>query len=112
MKIDEFKTEVKDGKLYVYVEVAHCDHLRGIPKEFYKTGNVKKALDEKNIKYGSCIKESLIKNWRHATRKGEWIFEIPVDKPAEPVIIEEEKSVKPRRTRRTRSSTTKVSTEE
>ena len=112
MKIDEFRTEVKDGKLHVYVEIPHHDHLAKIPKFKLTTSDVTALLSEKKVKHGKCLKEVSLKNWRHATRKGEWIFEISVDKPVKPVIIGEEKSVKPKKTRRTRSSTKKVSTEE
>ena len=112
IRIDKFEIIEKDDKLHVYVEVPHHDHLLGIEKFELSTGTVQNELDQKKIKYGKCIKEYTIKNWRHATRKGEWIFEKLVDKSVEPVIMEEEKSVKPKKTRRTRSSTKKVSTEE
>lgn len=107
-----FETEQKDGKLYVSIEVPHYNPNYGIDKKEIRTGHVEELLRERKIKHGKCIKKSHIKNWYEPIRRGQWIFELVVDKPAEPVIIEEEKSVKPKKTRRTRSSTTKVSTEE
>ena len=112
IRIDKFEIIEKDDKLHVYVEVPHHDHLLGIEKFELGTGTVQNELDQKKIKYGKCIKESHVKNWREVTRRGEWVFELLVDIPEEPVIIEEEKTVKPKITRRTRSSTKKVSTEE
>ena len=114
MKIDKFETREEDGKLYVYIEVPLAWKLAKIPKIALNTQDVCAMLQEKGIKYGKCLQSDELKNWRENTRKKEWIFEIFVDKPAEPVILEEEKSVqpKPKRIRRTRSSTKKVSTEE
>jgi len=114
MKIDKFEVTEEEGQLHVYVEIPHYDHLYHIPKISLGTADVEHLLAQRGIRHGKCLKDSYIKNWRHATRKNEWIFEIFVDKPAEPVILEEEKSVqpKPKRHRRTRSSTKKVSTEE
>ena len=114
MKIDKFEVTEEGGQLHVYVEIPHYDHLYHIPKISLGTADVEHLLAQRGIRHGKCIKDSYIKNWRHATRKNEWIFEIFVDKPAEPVILEEEKSVqpKPKCQRRTRSSTKKVSTEE
>ena len=114
MKIDKFETRKEDGKLYVYIEVPHEWRSGKIPKIKLETKDVRALLDEKGIKHGKCIQNAILKNWRESYRKKEWIFEIPVDKVVKPVILEEEKSVRPRpkRTRRTRSSTTKVSTEE
>ena len=115
MKIETFKTREEDGKLYVLVRVPHSWAAGGIPKIRLDTKDIKKLLEEKNIKHGKCLTpdRSLI-NWREPTRKVEWIFEIPLDKLPEPVILKEEKSVQPKPTRkkRTRSSTKKVSTEE
>ena len=114
MKIDKFEVTEKEGQIHVYIEIPHYDHLYHIPKISLGTADVEHLLAQRGIRHGKCIKDSYIKNWRHATRKNEWIFEIFVDKPAEPVILEEEKSVrtKPKTSRRTRSSTKKVSTEE
>ena len=103
IKLNKFEVEEREGRLHVLVEMPPYNYNYRIPNDPIRPGSVE---------YGACVKEAHVKNWREATRRGEWIFEIPVDIPAEPVIIEEEKSVKPKRTRRTRSSTTKVSTEE
>ena len=113
IKLDKFEVEERDGRLHVFVEMPHYNHNYGIPKDHVKTGDVQRLLTERGIEYGACVKESHVKNWRHATRQGEWIFELPViDIPEEPAIIEEEITVTPKKTRRTRSSTAKVSTEE
>ena len=63
---------------------------------------------------GEVVETAYLHNLNGIT-EGTWSFKKKVvDKPAEPVILEEEKSVrpKPKRTRRTRSSAKKVSTEE
>jgi hypothetical protein len=114
MKIDKFKTREEDGKLYVYVEVPPAWKLANIPKITLNTQDICAMLDERGIKHGKCLHSEELKNWRERTRKKEWIFEIFVDKVEKPVILKEEKSVqpKPKRQRRTRSSTKKVSTEE
>jgi len=112
IKIDRFEVEEKEGKLHVFIEMPHYNYNYGIPKDHIRTGDVQKLLKEKGIEYGVCVKESHIKNWRHVTCRGEWVFELLVDIPEEPAIIEEEKAVKPKITRRTRSSSKKVSTEE
>ena len=112
IKLDKFEVEEREGRLHVLVEMPPYNYNYGIPKDHIRTGDVQRLLAERGVEYGACVKEAHVKNWREATRRGEWIFDISVDIPAEPVIIEEEKSVKPKRTRRTRSSTTKVSTEE
>ncbi len=114
MKIDKFETREEDGKLYVYVELPHEWRSGKIPKMKLETKDVCALLDGEGIKYGKCIQNAVLKNWREAYRKKEWIFEVPVDKSVKQVILKEEKSVqpKPKRTRRTRSSTKKVSIEE
>ena len=114
MMIDKFETREEDGKLCVYVEVAHERLVANIPRIRIETSDIQALLTEKGIKYGECIVSTTLKNWREHTRKKEWIFEIPLDKSPEPVIIVEEKSVQPKskRSSRTRSSTKKVSTEE
>ena len=114
MRIDKFETREENGKLCVCVEVAHERLDTNIPRIRIGTSDIQALLTEKGIKYGKCIVGATLKNWREHSRKKEWIFEIPLDKSPEPVIIVEEKSVqpKPKRVRRTRSSTKKVSTEE
>ena len=112
IKINKFEVEEKEGKLHVFVEMPHYNYNYGVPKDHIKTGDMLRLLKEKGIEHGPCIKESHVKNWREVTRRGEWVFELLVDTPEEPAIIEEEKTVKPKITRRTRSSTKKVSTEE
>jgi hypothetical protein len=108
IKLNKFDVEEREGRLHVLVEMPPYNYNYGIPKDHIRTGDVQRLLAERGVEYGACVKEAHVKNWREATRRGEWIFDIP----AEPVIIEEEKYVKPKRTRRTRFSTTKVSTEE
>ncbi len=114
MMIDKFEIKKEGEKLFVYVELPHAEPLRKVRRFTLGTKQVLKLLEEKGIKHGRCLRKNSLSNWREHLRKGEWIFEIFVDKPAEPVILEEEKSVrpKPKRTRRTRSSIKKVSTEE
>ena len=114
MNIDKLETREEDGKLYVYIEVPREWKSGKIPRIKLETKDVCALLDEKKIKYGKCLQGAVLKNWREAYRKKEWIFEIPVDKAVKDVILKEEKLVRPtpRRPRRTRSSTTKVSTED
>ena len=114
MRIDKFEIREEDGKLYVCVEVAHERLVANIPRIRIETSDIQALLTEKGIKYGKCIVGATLKNWREHKRKKEWIFEIPLDKSPEPVILVVEKSVQPKSktTRRTRSSTKKVSTEE
>ena len=114
MMIDKFETREENGKLCVCVEVAHEHLASNVPRISIETSDVQALLTEKGIKYGECTVSATLKNWRERSRKKEWIFEIPLDKSPEPVIIVEEKSVqpKPKSARRTRSSTKKVSTEE
>jgi len=114
MRIDKFETREENGKLCVCVEVAHERLNTNIPRIRIGTSDIQALLTEKGIKYGKCIVGATLKNWREHSRKKEWIFEIPLDKLPEPVILKEEKQVqpKPTRKRRTRSSTKKVSTEE
>ena len=109
MKID---IREEDGKLHVCIEAPHEGN--GVSRIRLETNDVCAILDEREIKYGACLLGTTLKNWREHTRKREWIFEIPLDKVAEPVILKEEKSVqsKPKSHRRTRSSTKKVSIEE
>ena len=86
MKIDKFEVTEKEDQIHVYIEVPHYDHLYLIPKISLSTADVEKLLEHRGIRHGKCIKDSYIKNWRHATRKNEWIFEFFVDKPAESSI--------------------------
>jgi len=114
MRIDKFETREEDGNLYIYVEADHAYAAANIPRIRVETGDIQALLTEKGIKYGKCIVGATLKNWREHSRKKEWIFEIPLDKLPEPVILKEEKQVQPKPTRkkRTRSSIKKVSTEE
>ena len=114
MKIDKFETREEDEKLYVCVRVPSEHVPTNIPRIRLETEDVQNLLEERGIKYGRCIQSATLKNWRASLCEKEWIFEIPLDKLPEPVILKEEKQVqpKPTRKRRTRSSTKKVSTEE
>ena len=109
----DYKIEEIDGKLHVCVTTPPIPN-RGAPqREKVYTPHVLKYLTENNIKFGRMIKEDTAHNI-FGDGKGYWIFEIPLDKSPEPVILKVEKSVRPKptRKRRTRSSTKKVSTEE
>ena len=79
--------------------------------------NTSRVLSEaKKLGYelGEVVESAYLHNL-NGVIEGTWIFKKKVvDKPVKPVILKEEKSVqpKPKRQRRTRSSTKKVSTEE
>tara|TARA_R110002110_G_C13294618_1_gene703751 strand:- start:22 stop:369 length:348 start_codon:yes stop_codon:yes gene_type:complete len=110
-----FDTEEKDNRIYVKVLVAEQRGYPLVPIVVVTTKDVAEHL----LRYGhqpvSPIYSPIVHNKRNHHREGTWIFEKKIlDKSPEPVIIEEEKSVqpKPKRTRRTRSSSKKVSTEE
>ena len=112
------KYEVKEegDKLHVYVELPLPPKNATGPFKFEKisTTEVLKYLSRNNIDFGRLIKNGSAHN-KFGDGKGHWIFRRKVlDKPKKKVIIVEEKSVqpKPKRARRTRSSTKKVSTEE
>ena len=107
MKIEKFKTWEEDDKIYVRVVVAQWVEPR-VPKIFLETKDILQLLQEKKIKVGTCIRSSIIKNWRSHTSEGTWIFEKKsVDKPKKQVTLKEEK---PKTTRRRR--TKKASTED
>ena len=78
------------------------------------TYNVRSAATKLGYELGEVVQEDYIKNMS-GTTKGTWTFKKKVlDKRKKQVILEEEKAVqpKPTRKRRTRSSTKKVSTED
>ncbi len=109
----DIKVEERDGRYCVSVKIPQY-----VPKTKRKiivaTGEVRARLASMGYELGQTIQEPRLHNLNKVT-EGEWIFEKKVlDKPPEPVIIVEEKSVQPKpvRKRRTRSSTKKVSTEE
>ena len=83
-------------------------------KTIVNTRQVRRELAAQGYELGDAVQKAYLHNLNGVTQ-GTWFFKKKVlDKPVEPVIIEEEKQVKPKTTRkrRTRSSTKKVSTEE
>jgi len=115
MRIEKFEVEEKDNRIHVFVQIPHSDKAEGIRKILCKTSDILTILTERGVEVGDCVSSTELKNWRDYSRRGTWVFEKKVEKvldpDPEPIIIEEEKPV-PARKRRTRSSTTKVSTEE
>ena len=104
-----------NNQIIVSVEVKERNDRLGVSKARLTTSEVTAHLEEKGIAFGQCVQQSTIKNWHPRLLEGTWIFEKKtLDLTPEPVIIEEEKAVqpKPKRSRRTRSSTKKVSTED
>ena len=104
----------EEGDLYCVCVKIESYNTNNKKKTIVNTSNVRKALVDKGYEVGKAVQESYLHNLNGATQ-GTWFFKKKVlDKPVEPVIIEEEKQVKPKTTRkrRTRSSTKKVSTEE
>lgn len=115
MMIESINIEEREDKIHVFVELLLADRIHGVPKQRMQLGDIVELLKNKNIHHGPCVQDAIIKNWSDNQRRATWIFEKKtLDKPVKPVIIVEEKRVqpKPARTRRTRSSTKKVSTEE
>lgn len=115
MKIEKFEVEEKDNRIHVFVQIPHSSQNRKIERFRCKTEDVLTILIEKGVEVGDCVSSTELKNWRDYSRKGTWVFEKKVEKvldpEPEPTILIEEKPVRTRK-RRTRSSTTKVSTEE
>ena len=109
----DYKTEEIDGKLHVRVTTPSRPRTGAYQREKVYTPQVIEYLNKNNIKFGRMLKQDTAHNI-FGDCTGHWVFEILLDKAPEPVIIVEEKPVqpKPKRTRRTRSSTKKVSTEE
>ena len=111
----KYTLEKKDDKLHVYVELHTYkkDSKGPFLYEKISTYEVLKYLHKNNFSNLSVIKNDTAHN-KFGDGKGHWIFKIFLDKSSKPVIIEEEKAVqpKPKRKRRTRSSTKKVSTED
>ena len=118
MKTEKIDIEEKDGKVHVFVQIPHSSQNRKIERFRCKTADVLAILEQRGVEVGACVSAADLKNWRDYSRRGTWVFEKKVEKvldlTPEPVIIEEEKAVqpKPKRRRRTRSSTEKVSTED
>ena len=109
-----YEIREEGDKIYVRVKVACPLNYRG-PGVKIRTSDVKEYLKSKNIKFSRLLKKDLAHNKFNKPGEGNWVFEKKVEKvldpEPEPTIIEEEKPVRTRK-RRTRSSTTKVSTEE
>ena len=115
MRIEKFEVEEKDNRIHVFVQIPHYNQNRKIERFRCKTEDVLAILIERGVEVGDCVSSTELKNWRDYSRRGTWVFEKKVEKvldpEPEPTIIKEEKPVRTRK-RRTRSSTTKVSTEE
>ena len=115
MKVEKFEVEEKDNRIHVFIQIPLNDRVRQVHKFCCKTEDVLTILTERGVEVGDCVSSTELKNWRDYSRRGTWVFEKKVEKvldpEPEPTIIEEEKPVRTRK-RRTRSSTTKVSTEE
>ena len=95
VKIEQYNTKIKRKTIVI-------------------TRQVRRELAAQGYELGEAVQKAYLHNLNGVTQ-GTWFFKKKVlDKPVEPVIIEEEKQVKPKTTRkrRTRSSTKKVSTEE
>ena len=115
MRNEKFEVEEKDNRIHIFVQIPHSNQNRKIERFRCKTEDVLTILAERGVEVGVCVSSTELKNWRDYSRRGTWVFEKKVEKvldpEPEPTIIEEEKPVRTRK-RRTRSSTTKVSTEE
>jgi hypothetical protein len=108
----DIKVEEKDDLYCVCVRIEPFS-TKIKRKTIVHTSAVKRALSEAGYKFGEVVEETRINNANGVT-EGTWIFKKKVlDKRKKQVILEEEKEVKPKPTRkkRTRSSTKKVSTE-
>ena len=109
MMFDTTKIEEKDGKLYVYVELPFRNDRAGVAKMTCRASDVATELESRNLTFGECLEGRKLQNWREDTRKGTYVFsKKTLDKAEESVIIKEEKVVKPKPTRKKR--TTKAST--
>jgi hypothetical protein len=102
------------GDLYnVCVKIPKYD-VRVKRKTIVNTSRVLSEAKKLGYELGEVVESTYLHNL-NGVIEGTWIFKKKVvDKPVKPVILKEEKSVqpKPKVTRRTRSSTKKVSTEE
>jgi len=108
----DIKVEEKDDLYCVCVKVDRYNP-REKRKTIVTTSSVRSAAKKLGYEFGEIVKEDYIKNMNGIT-EGTWVFKKKVlDKRPKQVILEEEKEVKPKPTRkkRTRSSTKKVSTE-
>ena len=109
----DIKIEQKEGRYYVHVRIPEYSS-KTKRKTIVSTGAVRAEMESRGHGLGQTIQEAYLHNLNKVLA-GTWIFEKKVlDKSPEPVILEVEKSVlpKPTRKRRTRSSTKKISTEE
>ena len=101
MKIELFETSEKDNKLFVKVKIEAYKGINvdGKPRITLTAKDISEMLKEKKIKHGKCFTpNNKIHNWRHVTRENEWIFKIPVDKPAKKVTLKKARSRKPKTT--------------
>ena len=111
----KYTLEKEKDKLHVYVELTIYSPQSKGPFSYEKisTTQVVGYLNKNNTPFISVLKHDSAHN-KFGNGKGHWIFKIPLDKSSEPVILKVEKRVqpKPKRKKRTRSSTKKVSTED
>ena len=111
----DIKIEEQDDLLCVCVKVESYD-TKVKRKTIINTKELRHRLEKMGHKLGKTVQTDQIHNLNGKTQ-GTWFFEKkvekPLDKPVQDVIIEVEKEVKPKpvRSKRTRSSTKKVSTE-
>ena len=70
------KIDKKDGKIHVIVALPHYEKT-GIRQKI-NLGKIIKILDERKIKYGECLQSPKISNKTEESRKGVYIFKIPV----------------------------------
>ena len=109
----EIKIEEQEDLYCVCVKIEQYN-TKTKRKTIVNTRQVRRELAAQGYELGEAVQKAYLHNLNGVTQ-GTWFFKKKVlDKPVEPVIIEEEKQVKPKTTRkrRTRSSTKKVSTEE
>ena len=109
----DIKVEEKDDLISVYVKIPKYN-TRIKRKTIINTNYVQSQVEAQGYSPGEAVQTSYLHNLNGIT-EGTWIFKKKIlDKPEENVILEEEKPVqpKPKRPRRTRSSTKKVSTED
>ena len=110
-----FSIQETDESIQVHVNVDQHKLYPLVPIIIVETEDIISHLENNDISRGPLIKKGKASNKREHTRTGTWIFDKKtLDKPVKPVIIVEEKRVqpKPKRKKRTRSSTKKVSTED
>ena len=113
-----FDIEKEAYRIVVRVEVVEQKDYPLVPIVIVTTKDVERYLQSNGFKVGPLIIKGSAHNKRNNARHGTWVFKKALDKPAKQVILKEEKSVQPKpkpstgpKTKRTRSSTKKVSKE-